>query len=201
MWTKVSDDYGDQCARLGLSDAAFRTHLEALLWTMRRESGGNIEERDVRRFAESPLVDAAVQELVDLGCWTKTQEGFRLNLHMEHQIEPEVIARRRESAAIRQRRKRRKDAGLQDQGHASHRDERGDPPGDNPRDSGRDWTGLDGAGRAQLEKGYQVNDCPKCSECGMDPCACWHISDPAPVHWGSEQDHQPQVAVHCGTRE
>jgi len=27
-WTKLSDDFPEDCARVGLSDAAVRTHLE-----------------------------------------------------------------------------------------------------------------------------------------------------------------------------
>ncbi|MGC7224587.1 hypothetical protein RBA13_22790, partial [Mycobacteroides abscessus subsp. massiliense] len=33
-WTKLSDDYGDDCWRL--SDAAFRTHTEGLCWSNRK---------------------------------------------------------------------------------------------------------------------------------------------------------------------
>ncbi len=60
-WAKLSDSFGDEVA--GLSDAAFRTHVEALLWTMRRETDGHLAERDVRRFAETADPAAAVQEL------------------------------------------------------------------------------------------------------------------------------------------
>ena len=51
MWLKLSDDFGDDCARLKLSDAAFRTLVESLLWAMRRENGGSIDNIDIRRFA------------------------------------------------------------------------------------------------------------------------------------------------------
>lgn len=74
-WTKLSDDFGDSCA--GLSDAAFRSHVEALIWTMRREGGGYIASRDVKRFAESPHAEMAVAELVACGWWSI--EGRQLN--------------------------------------------------------------------------------------------------------------------------
>ncbi len=45
MWLKLSDDFGVDCARVGLSDAAFRTHTEALLWIMSRENGPMIDSR------------------------------------------------------------------------------------------------------------------------------------------------------------
>lgn len=109
-WTKLSDDFGDQVA--GLSDPAFRTHVEALVWTMRRNTGGMLTERDVRRFAESPDAEAAVKELVALGYWTEEDTGYRIRHHMEHQPEPDLIERRRALTAARVRKHRRKLAGL-----------------------------------------------------------------------------------------
>lgn len=109
-WAKLSDDYPDQTARL--SDAAFRTHTEGLCWTMRRETGGHIMRRDLLRFAETDLPNEAVAELVSLGYWVEQSDGWRIVHHMEHQPEPDVIRKRRENDAERQRRARRKKAGL-----------------------------------------------------------------------------------------
>jgi hypothetical protein len=111
-WVKLSDDFADDCARHGLSDAAVRTHMEGLLWTMRRETGGDVLAREVRRFAETPNPAAAIAELVTVGFWEKTEGGYLIVHHMEHQPEPDVIAQRRANAAERQRRWRRKLAGL-----------------------------------------------------------------------------------------
>jgi hypothetical protein len=148
-WTKLSDDFTDQCA--DLSDAAFRTHVEALVWTMRRETGGYLTMRDVRRMAESPHAEMAVEELVNVGWWSVERQGYRINHHMEHQPEPDVIEARRNLAAERQKRHRRKKAGLSqgsesssslgaspdptrpDPGHASNHASRNGVTGDNPR--------------------------------------------------------------------
>ena len=144
-WLKTSDDFGDQCA--GLSDAAFRTHVEGLLWVMRRETGGQLDRRDVRRFAETANPDKAVQELVDHGFWTATGSGYQIQHHMEHQPDPETLAARRANDAERQARRRRKAAGLDT---TSQRESRRDTPRDvtrdDPRDPGRDGSGLDGTG-------------------------------------------------------
>lgn len=113
-WLKLSDDFPDALARVGLSDAAFRTHVEALCWVMRRETGGRLSERDVRRACESTEVAHAVDELVDAGFWDRTPDGYVVAHHMEHQIEPEVLLHRRAQNAARQRRHRRKKAGLAD---------------------------------------------------------------------------------------
>lgn len=109
-WTKLSDDFSDDCR--ALSDAAFRTHTEALIWSMRRETGGYLEAREVRRFAESPHADAAVDELIACGWWSIERQGYRINHHMEHQPEPDLIATRRALTADRVKRHRRKKAGL-----------------------------------------------------------------------------------------
>ena len=111
-WLKLSDDYGDDLARFNLSDAAFRTHTEALGWVMRRENGGCLTERDVLRFAETEFPSVAVQELCDLGLWEKTPDGYMVRHHMEHQPEPAVLAARRVADATRQQRLRNKRAGL-----------------------------------------------------------------------------------------
>ncbi len=103
-WLKTSDDYPDDCARAGLSDAAYRTHHEALSWTMRRETGGAISVRDVRRFAETTDPDAAIAELVACGFWEPDDDGYRIVHHMDHQPTPDELEQRR---ALRRERDRR----------------------------------------------------------------------------------------------
>jgi hypothetical protein len=142
-WVKVSDDFPDDCARVELSDAAFRTHMEGLCWVMRRETGGHIDDLDVRRFAESERAADAIEELIDAGFWTRTDGGYVVVHHMKHQVEPDVIAKRRENDAERQRRKRRKDAGLPPEPETSRRDNPRDVQRDNPRDPGLVGSGLD----------------------------------------------------------
>lgn len=138
-WLKVSDDYPDQCA--DLSDAAYRTHTEGLCWCMRRETGGYLSRRDVRRMAESNQAEEAVQELLELGFWEVEGNGYRIKHHMEHQPEPEVIRKRREAAAERQRKNRLKKAGV---AVMSQRDKTRDDGRDKTRDPGRVGTGRDG---------------------------------------------------------
>jgi hypothetical protein len=148
VWLKMSDDFGDQCAQAGLSDAAFRTHVEGLAWCMRRESGGQLSERDVRRFAESADAESAVQELVRVGFWTKTKGGYVVEHHMDEQVEPEVIARRRKLDAERQRRARLKRVGLGEDGApppAAKRESHRKTPSASRRDNTRD-PGLGGSG-------------------------------------------------------
>lgn len=134
-WLKLSDDYHDQCA--ALSDAAYRTHTEALGWTMRRETGGFLTTREVRRLAESLEAQGAVQELLEQGFWEPTDSGYRILHHMEHQPEPEVIAKRRQNDAERQRKKRQASVNVVSMS-------RRDTQRDDTRDPGRDGSGRYG---------------------------------------------------------
>jgi len=114
-WTKLGDEFADECARAGLSDAAFRTHVEGLSWTMRRETGGFLDKIDVRKAIETPNAAAAIAELLAVGFWQQTEHGYEVRHHMEHQPEPDLLARRREMTAERVRKHRRKKAGLDDE--------------------------------------------------------------------------------------
>lgn len=143
-WTKISDDFSEQCA--SLSDHAFRTHVEGLIWSMKRESGGMITKRDVERLAESEHAHEAVAELVERRFWTQLDSAYRIEHHMEHQTEPEVIAARRVSNAERQRRARRKAAGL------DVTPSRRDKTRDATRDPGLVGSGLNGKPNTSLEE-------------------------------------------------
>jgi hypothetical protein len=113
-WLKESDDFAVDCR--ALSDAAYRTHDEALLWVMRHLTGGRIPKRQLRWLAATKNPQKAAAELLAGGFWKDHGEEYEVIHGMEDQIEPEVLAKRKADAAERQRRKRRKDAGLLDEG-------------------------------------------------------------------------------------
>lgn len=133
-WTKLGDEFPDECS--ALTDAAFRTHVEGLCWVMRRESGGFIADREVRRFAESPDAAAAVEELVAVGWWEPVDGGYVVRHHMEYQPEPDVLEARRRNTRDRVRRHRRKAAGLADE-----------DPDDAARNAVTERVTRDGSGR------------------------------------------------------
>jgi len=145
MWLKLSDDFDDDLQ--GLSSDAFRVHIQGLLYVMRREKSPVITRREVRRFADVDEPEKAIRELLDAGFWVPVAEGnLRIKHHMEHQIEPEVIAARKALNAERQKRHRLKKAGI-----SSSEDP---PEGETvtryeTRDPGRDGSGQVGSGRAQ----------------------------------------------------
>jgi len=178
VWTKLSDDFGDECAKQGLSDAAFRTHVEGLLWTMRRETDGRIPEKDLKRFAESDQAADGLVEVLEKGLWRTTSDGYEIVHHMEHQTTSDVLRKRREANSVRQQRRRRKAVGLPDEEVMSRRDDTRDQlrddtrdqVRDDTRDSGLDGTGLGWTGKAHLREGIEL-----CFDCGVDPCACSQI--------------------------
>jgi len=109
-WLKTGQEFPLECADKGLTDAAYRTHHEALSWVMFRESGPTITERDVLRFAESPEHEQAVKELVAVGFWKAVDGGYRIVHSMQHQPNPKLIKKRRLEAANRQQEYRERQA-------------------------------------------------------------------------------------------
>jgi hypothetical protein len=134
-WLKLSDDFADKCA--DLSDAAFRTHTEGLIWTMRRENGGRLSYRDARRALESLNADDAIKELVACGYWTAESWGWQIRDHMESPAHPRRD--RQEPRADRAARNRKyRESRKRDASRDASRDEsqRRDSPG-------LVWSGLD----------------------------------------------------------
>ena len=66
-WTKLGAEFPDEAS--GLSDAAFRTHVEALCWSNRRLLDQVVPKSKLREFAETIDPDVAIKELVESGWW------------------------------------------------------------------------------------------------------------------------------------
>jgi len=83
-WTKLGIEFFDECAQAGLSDAAVRTHVEALGWLYRVESPDlKITKHLVRRFAGSPHWESAVAELVARGWWHDSANAYVVVHHAD----------------------------------------------------------------------------------------------------------------------
>lgn len=106
-WLKLCDRFADDCARAKLSDAAFRTHVSALVWTMRRETDGVLDQVDIRRAVDTLRVGEAIVELLTAGFW-QTLEGdrYRIVHGMNYQRTAKQIARDRALALERQTKRR-----------------------------------------------------------------------------------------------
>lgn len=109
-WTKLGEEWPD--AARELSDAAFRTHVEALCWSNRRGLDLTIPKRDLKRFAETDDPDTAVKNLVTASWWQDCGDSWFIGVQFaDWQIEASVVAKRREQSALTTRRSRLHQAG------------------------------------------------------------------------------------------
>lgn len=109
-WTKLGDEY--PAAARELTDAEFRTHVEALCWSAFRLLDLRIPKAEVRRFAESPDAEGAVKGLAVKGWWEDLGDSWYIGGRFaEWQIERVVAEKRRNDDALRQRRRRMHKAG------------------------------------------------------------------------------------------
>ena len=109
-WTKLGQEYNDELAVLRLSDAAYRTHTEAIGWLYRvEEMSLLIAKHLVRRFASTVDPDAAIAELVTAGCWGDAGGSWQVVHHAEV-VRQSIVAqqkkRRRDTHAQRAARSR-----------------------------------------------------------------------------------------------
>jgi hypothetical protein len=104
-WTKLGDEWSDEAR--DLSDAAYRTHVDALGWSNRRGLDLLIPKRDIKRFAETADPDTAIKELEHTGWWDDRGDVWFLGLRFaDWQLERRVVDQRREATALRVRRHR-----------------------------------------------------------------------------------------------
>jgi hypothetical protein len=90
-WTKLSDDFSDDCWEL--ADAAYRLHVDGLVWAMRKLTGGILAKDEMHRWAKHP--DAA-PELVTRGYWRDEGDRYIIRHHMGYQREPEKVLAQQE---------------------------------------------------------------------------------------------------------
>lgn len=83
-WRKTGTEFDDECANVGLSDAAYRTHLEAIGFIYKIE---NVECRfaksALRRFATSERTSEAIKELLDHGFWCEHPNHYEIRHHSD----------------------------------------------------------------------------------------------------------------------
>ena len=108
-WTKFGDEYPVEAA--ALTDAEWRTHGEALMWSNWRLLDLAIPKKDVRRFAEYtadvPLEDVTAG-LLRKGFWRDDGDTWYIGLvHPEWQRDSDEVRTAQARAAARQKRHRR----------------------------------------------------------------------------------------------
>jgi hypothetical protein len=105
-WTKLGDEFVD--GALDLTDAAFRTHVEALLYSNRRLLDLAIPKRELHRFAGAVDVELAVKELLERGWWEDHGPAWWIGCKWpEWQRDRSQVEARRVQLSLAQRRRRR----------------------------------------------------------------------------------------------
>ena len=81
-WTKTGSEFPDDAFNVELSDAAYRTHHEAITYLFKLErTDCFIRTNEVHRFAGSPHAEMAVIELVNNGWWSIKGQGYEVAHH------------------------------------------------------------------------------------------------------------------------
>lgn len=109
-WTKLGAEFPDEIS--SVSDAAFRTHVEALCWSNRRLLDLAVPKTQLRKFAETADPDVATAELVAAGWWRDDGATWYIGVHFaEWQRDRVQVEHLRQRKARDQQRKRRHDLG------------------------------------------------------------------------------------------
>jgi hypothetical protein len=110
-WAKYGVEFFDQCADFGLTDAAVRTHTEALHYLYRLEDMEmRIAKHLLRRFAGSPDWEQAAKDLVACGFWRDEGDAYVVEHHGDvFRQSLFVQLKHRGDERERQRRKRAKE--------------------------------------------------------------------------------------------
>jgi hypothetical protein len=81
-YAKFGTEFGDDCAEANLSDAAFRTHMEAISYIYGQENFDCTVKKSTRhRWAGSERAEHAVAELIAKGMWKDGQTEWTVVHH------------------------------------------------------------------------------------------------------------------------
>lgn len=105
MWTRLSDDFPDRVEIAGLSDAAFRVHVEALCFCNRLLTDGRLPKSVVGRVLTHGAAPEVYAELVKAGLWVDEPEHFYVE--WRDQLNAEEVEQRRALNRERSERSRR----------------------------------------------------------------------------------------------
>jgi hypothetical protein len=176
-WAKYGVEFFDQCAEAGLSDAAVRTHVEALHYLYRLEAMDmRLVKHLVRRFAGSADWEQATKELVAAEFWHDVGDAYVV-VHHEDVFRQSLAAqlKKREVEKERQRRNRAKDSAARPDESARGPDEPavggpvgtnvGDGVGTNVRPTQTDRQSFNQPRSEQLPTNAQEHEfCTNCGE-------------------------------------
>jgi hypothetical protein len=91
-WTKLSDDFSDDCYQL--SDAAFRLHIEGLIWSNRKLLDLSLDKAMLPRWATRP---EAAEELVRAGWWADKGDHYLIRHHGIYQRSRDEVLKQQQA--------------------------------------------------------------------------------------------------------
>lgn len=94
MWARLDDGFPDHPKILGLSDRAFRTHVEGICYAARMLTDGLVPRSAVRKRA-------GAVELVERGVWLAATDGYLIHDFLEYQRSREQVMAERQAATER----------------------------------------------------------------------------------------------------
>lgn len=105
-WIKIDDAFADHPKVIGLSDKAFRTHIEGLCYAGRYLTDGFIPTIVAARMVQEDM--AVIAELSNAGLWRDDMQnnGFRIHDYLAHQTSKKQVEEKRQSLRERQKRYR-----------------------------------------------------------------------------------------------
>jgi hypothetical protein len=204
-WTKLSDDFADDCWTL--SDAAFRLHVDGLVWSNRKLLDLRIPKTDLRRM--STCTEAAAAELVACDWWADLGDVYVIRHHGVYQRDRAAVLRQQEvnqangakggrlSKPSRERRVRANLASGETESLSESQTETGTKPTSEPDGTGRARTGraLHAREETRTEPPTQPTPGPvaeldtTCRDCGQ-LTADWVLTERDGRCIGCDQNHR-----------
>lgn len=113
-WIKIDDAFADHPKVIGLSDKAFRTHIEGLCYAGRYLTDGFIPTIVAARMVQEDM--AVIAELSTAGLWLEDMpnNGFRIHDYLAHQTSKKQVEEKRQSLRERQKRYRERHSDTQE---------------------------------------------------------------------------------------
>jgi len=105
-WIKIDDSFPDHPKIIGLSDKAFRSHIQALCYCGRFLTDGVITSNALARLADRETI----AELLEAGLWRALDggKGYVIHDYLEHQTSKNQVEHKRELSRERTKRYREK---------------------------------------------------------------------------------------------
>jgi hypothetical protein len=183
-WTKLGDEFSDESWRL--SDAAWRLHVEGLIWSNRKLLDLRLPKDEMNRWAKRP---EAAPELLAIGWWTDEGDYYRIHHHGVHQPTAEEAIARQEASRSNGRKggrppKKKPPAQNPDENQlgSGARPPKGKTPAENPNENqlgsagtkpSENLDGRGGSGRAWRGEVVKPDDISQngepCAKCGNQP--------------------------------